>query len=200
MSADRARRRTITCACCAQTAAHRGRGYCVACYTRWVYHGRPADGPPAPGTVAPKPRAAADRFIPARCGHGHVLNSVNLRFTPSGVRYCRACRVDAERAYRERKFAARHDGHDVIPTRDGRRYCRTCNRGSADVDEIAVERASSGDARGIRLTPAEREAAVLHLRAYGYPYRLIAERVGCDLRTAWDICRRNGLTEQRGAA
>ncbi|SFD12959.1 hypothetical protein [Streptomyces aidingensis] len=197
MSADRARRRVITCACCGQTAAHRGRGYCVACYTRWVYHGRPASGPPAPGATPPKPRAAADLFIPARCRHGHVLGSANLRFTPAGVRYCRACRGDAERAYRERQFTDRHEGHDVIPTRDGRRYCRTCNRGDHDVDEIAVERAAGGDARGIRLTPAEREAAVLRLRAYGHPYWLIAERVGCALHTAWAICHRNGLTVSR---
>jgi hypothetical protein len=51
MSADRTRRRRITCSCCGQPGENRSRGWCVACYARWVYWGRPAEGPPLPGTV-----------------------------------------------------------------------------------------------------------------------------------------------------
>jgi hypothetical protein len=171
----------------------------VACYARWVYHGRPRGGAPKPGETPRKPPAKPDRFIPARCRHGHVLNAKNLRFRPDGVRYCRACRYVTEKTYHERQFTYRHDGHDVIPTVDGRRYCRTCNTGAHDVDEIAVERAAGGEPPA-RLSRAEREAAVIELRGYGYPYWLIAARVGCSLRTAWNICRRNGLTTPRMAA
>jgi hypothetical protein len=51
VSADRARRVRITCSCCGQPGENRGHGWCVACYARWVYWGRPAEGPPLPGTV-----------------------------------------------------------------------------------------------------------------------------------------------------
>lgn len=196
MSADRARRRTIVCDCCGQTAAHRGRGYCVACYTRWVYHGRPVGGPPKPGEQPRKPAAKRTRVIPAFCNHGHRLDDSNLRFTPDGVRYCRSCRYVIEKTYNERQFTSRHDGHDVIPTRDGRRYCRTCNRGDHDIDDIAIERTASGD-RPARVTAAELEAAVIQLRLYGLTYELIAARTGCSLRHAWAICRQNGLTKPR---
>lgn len=193
---DRTRRRIITCASCHEPGPHRGHGYCVTCYTRWVYHGRPAGGPPQPGTITPKPRAKATRVIPTHCAHGHRLNAANLRFTPAGVRYCRACRYVTEKTYTERQFTYRHEGHDVIPTRDGRRYCRTCNRGDHDIDEAAVERTASGD-RPDRVTAAELEAAVVQLRLYGLTYELIAARSGCSLRHAWWICERNGLTRPR---
>ncbi|MFJ8146596.1 hypothetical protein ACIQ6R_16215 [Streptomyces sp. NPDC096048] len=196
MSVDRARRRTIVCACCGKSAAHRGRGYCVACYTRWVYHGRPASGPPKPGEIEPKSRAKAARVIPAFCSHGHRLNAENLRFTKGGVRYCRACRYVTEKTYNEKQFTYRHDGHDVISTVDGRRYCRTCNRGDHDIDEMAVERTASGD-RPARVSAAELEAAVIQLRLYGLTYELISARTGCSLRHAWWICERNGLTKPR---
>lgn len=199
MTTDRARRRTIVCACCGETAAHRGRGYCVACYTRWVYHGRPAAGAPKPGTIPPKPRAKADRVIPAFCTHSHRLNAVNLRFRPDGVRYCRACQYVNEKTYNDKQFTYRHDGHDVIPTTDGRRYCRTCNRGDHDIDEIAIERTASGD-RPERVSAAELEAAVIQLRLRGLTYELIAARTGCSLKHAWWICERNGMTKSRKVA
>ncbi|MFE9391652.1 hypothetical protein [Streptomyces sp. NPDC006784] len=196
MSTDRARRRTITCNSCGQTAEHRGRGYCVTCYTRWVYHGRPASGPPNPGERPRKTPTKQHRPLPAFCNHGHRLDDSNLRFTPDGVRYCRACRYVTDKTYTERRFTKRHDSHDVIPTRDGRRYCRTCNRGDHDIDEMAVERAASGD-RPARVTPAELEAAVIQLRLYGLTYELISARTGCSLRQAWGICHRNGLSSPR---
>jgi hypothetical protein len=194
--ADRSRRRTIVCACCGETAAHRGRGYCVSCYARWVYHGRPAAGAPQPGETPRKPPAKPTRVIPAFCTHGHRLNKTNLRFTPDGVRYCRACRYVTEKTYNDRQFTHRHDGHDVIPTRDGRRYCRTCNRGDHDIDDMAIERTASGD-RPERVSAAELEAAVIQLRLHGMTYELIAERARCTLRHAWWICERNGLTTPR---
>ncbi|GFH34329.1 hypothetical protein [Streptomyces pacificus] len=193
---DRSRRRTIVCACCGQTAAHRGQGYCVACYTRWVYHGRPTSGAPKPGETPRKPPAKSTRVIPAFCQHGHRLAAKNLRFSPAGVRYCRACRYEAERAYADRQFAKRHKDHDVIPTIDGRRYCRTCNRGEHDIDDMAIDRTASGD-RPDRVTAAELEAAVIQLRLYGLTYELIAARTGCSLRHAWSICKDNGLTRPR---
>lgn len=196
---DRARRRTIVCACCGETAAHRGHGYCVACYTRWVYHGRPVGGPPKTGQTPRKPPAKRASVIPAFCAHGHRLNQKNLRFTPDGVRYCRACRYVTEKTYRNNLFQRRHDEHDVIPTLDGRRYCRTCNRGEHDVDEMVIERVVAGD-RPARVNAAELEAAVIQLRLHQYPYSLIAERAGCSLRHAWWICDRAGLTNPRKKA
>jgi hypothetical protein len=193
---DRSRRRTIVCACCGETAAHRGHGYCVACYTRWVYHGRPAAGPPKPGTTTPKPRQPRPRVIPETCQHGHTLDATNLRFDGRGARYCRACRYVNEKTYNDRQFTYKHDGHDVIPTVDGRRYCRTCNRGDHDIDEMAIERTASGD-RPQRVSPAELEAAVIQLRLHGLTYELIAARTKCTLRHAWWICERNGLTKPR---
>ena len=193
---DRSRRRLIACACCGTTAAHRGRGYCVACYNRWVYHGRPAEGPPKAGETTPRPRAPRPRIVPAFCTHGHRLNEQNLRFTPDGVRYCRACRYVIEKTYNEQQFTSRHAGHDVIPTRDGRRYCRTCNRGAHDIDDMAIERTASGD-RPARVSAAELEAAVIQLRLYGLTYELISARTGCSLRHAWHICRDAGLTRRR---
>lgn len=193
---DRARRKTVTCASCGETAAHHGCGYCVACYARWVYHGRPAGGPPKPGQTTPKPRTKPNRVIPAFCSHGHPLNTANLRYRPDGVRYCRACRYVNEETYREKQFTYRHDGHDVIPTIDGRRYCRTCNRGDHDIDEMAIERTASGD-RPERVRPAELEAAVIQLRLYGLTYELISQRTGCSLHHAWRICERHGLTKPR---
>lgn len=196
MTTDRQRRRAITCASCGNSGEHRGHGWCVTCYSRWVYHGRPASGPPRPGHTPRKPVAKRPQVIPAFCKHGHRLNAQNLRFTPQGVRYCRACRLAVEQTYRERQFTRRHDTHDVIPTTDGRRYCRTCNKGAHDIDEMAIERAASGD-RPARLTAAELEAAVLSLRLHGLTYELIAERTGCSLRHAGHICRAAGLTRKR---
>lgn len=197
--ADRSRRRLITCSSCGAVAAHRGCGYCTACYTRWVYHGRPAGGPPAAGATPPRPRAPRPRVVPETCKHGHPLDS-HLRFDSRGARICRACRYRVERGYRDRLFTARHDGHEVIPTRDGRRYCRTCNRGDVVADEMVIERVVSGD-RPARVTAAELEAAVIQLRLHRYPYSLIAERAGCSLRHAWWICDRAGLTSHyRGVA
>lgn len=193
---DRSRRRAIVCACCGNTAAHRGRGYCVACYARWVYHGRPATGAPKPGITPRKPPAKRDRIIPTHCGHGHRLNAENLRFRPDGVRYCRGCQYVTEKTYNEKQFTYRHDGHDVIPTVDGRRYCRTCNRGDHDIDEMAIERTASGD-RPERVNAAELEAAVIQLRLHGLTYELISQRTKCSLKHAWWICERNGLTQHR---
>ncbi|MEU5974369.1 hypothetical protein [Streptomyces sp. NPDC047315] len=196
MSADRSRRRTIVCAACQQTSVHRGHGWCVTCYQRWVYHGRPASGVPGVGATPRRPRRTRARAIPEYCARGHRLDAATLTFDTRGSRRCRACLAEADRAYRARQFAARHDGHDVIPTRDGRRYCRTCNRGAQDVDDVAVERTAAGDRPG-RVAPAELEAAVTQLRRYGLTYELIAERTGCSLRHAWEICRQAGLTKPR---
>jgi hypothetical protein len=193
---DRTRRRTIVCACCRETAAHRGHGYCVACYTRWIYHGRPEDGPPNPHATQAKPRQPRPRVIPATCKHGHTLDATNLRCDRRGARYCRACRYVTEMTYNEKQFTYRHNGHDVIPTTDGRRYCRTCNRGDHDIDEMAIERTAGGD-RPERVSAAELEAAVIQLRLHGLTYELISQRTKCTLRHAWWICQRNGLTKRR---
>lgn len=195
-STDRARRRTITCSGCGETAAHRGCGYCTTCYTRWVYHGRPAAGPPLPGATPRQAPVARPRTIPPNCLHGHRLDDTNLRFTPKGVRYCRACRHVIEKTYNEKQFIIRHNEHDVIPTKDGRRYCRTCNRGDHDIDAIVIERTAAGD-RPKRVNAAELEAAVIRLRLHQIPYSMISQRTGCTIRHAWWICQRNGLTKSR---
>lgn len=202
MSTDRARRRRIICKACHQPGEHRGHGWCFPCYSRWVARGRPESGPPAPYENLPE-REYKPRPIPAICRmKRHPLVGDNLIRTEDGGWRCRACREAnladaAERAaaaWRE-EYDRVHDGHDVRLYRDGRR-CLTCLRGDDDIDEIAVERAASGDPPSV-LTVAEREAAILQLRRYGLTYALIAERVGCSLRTAWEVCDRNGLTTHR---
>jgi DNA-binding NarL/FixJ family response regulator len=52
---------------------------------------------------------------------------------------------------------------------------------AAFIDEVAVERAAKGER--IRLTPAERQAAVAHLTRWGYSAAEIAERLGVTART-----------------
>jgi hypothetical protein len=198
MSADRARRPWIMCSCCRQPGAHRGHGWCVACYTRWVYWGRPADGPPLPGAAPRRARPRKPAAVPDRCRSGrHPLTGANLIMSGASWR-CRACQREAEARCRRRRFARRHDGHDVITTRDGRPYCRTCIRGDHDVDKIAVVRAVSGDPPG-RLSVAEREAAIVQLRAWGLTYDQIRQRTGCSLRTAFWTCKRLGTTTVAGA-
>lgn len=58
------KRRTTTCTSCGETGPHRGHGYCFTCYARWVYHGRPADGPPLPYSAPRKPRTEAKQRTP----------------------------------------------------------------------------------------------------------------------------------------
>ena len=127
------------------------------------------------------------RPVPERCHRGHPLDPTNLHYDSRGVRLCRSCRHDVERAYRNRRFTKRHGGHEVIPASDGRRYCRTCR--THDVDEIAVERAASGDPPA-RLNPAERAAAVLQLTDKHLTTEVIALRIGCHPRTVYAIRQR----------
>ncbi|GAA4221456.1 hypothetical protein FHR32_005095 [Streptosporangium album] len=204
MSADRAKRRKITCKACRQLGENRGHGWCIPCYGRWVYHGRPEGGPP-PATE-PVPPPYKPRPIPAVCRmKRHELVGDNLVRTAEGGWRCRACHEAGLATATERQSAARreqwdeiHAGHDVIVKRDNRRLCRTCVRGDADIDEIAIVRAERGDPPS-RLTIAEREAAITHLRSYNLAYRVIAERVGCSLRTAWIVCNRLGVTDPASA-
>lgn len=203
MSVDRARRRKITCKACRKPGENRGKGWCVACYSRWVARGRPESGPPAPYENLPE-REYKPQPIPELCRmKRHALAGDNLVVLEGGGWRCRAC-FEANRAAAAQREAAAwrekydelHDEHDVIVKRDGRRFCRTCARGDLDIDEIAVERAESGDPPS-HLTIAEREQAILHLRGYRLTYESIAERVGCSLRTAWKVCDRYGLTTPR---
>lgn len=198
MTSDRARRRLVVCACCGSKSAHRGHGWCVACYTRWVYWGRPPEGPPLPGVTAPRRTARQPRALPERCRSGrHPLAGANL-ITDGLTWRCRACQQDAGTRYRRRRFARRHDGHDVITTRDGRPYCRTCVRGDLDIDDIAVERAVDGQPAG-PLRIAERELAVAQLRAWGLTYDQIARRIGGSLGGTFATCKRLGTTTPAAA-
>jgi len=201
VSVDRAQRRKITCKACKQPGENRGYGWCIPCYSRWVARGRPQEGPPAPYENLPE-REHKLRSIPATCRMDrHPLKGDSLIRTADGGWRCRACQEHNKSAAAERAAAAWrtqwdeiHSGHDVVIRRDGRRACRTCIRGDADIDEIAIVRAEGGDPPS-RLTIAEREAAILHLRSYGLTYELIAQRVGCSLRTAWWACSRLNATE-----
>lgn len=38
--------RTVICSACGKQSLHKSRGWCSACYKRWLAHGRPDDGPP----------------------------------------------------------------------------------------------------------------------------------------------------------
>lgn len=203
MSVDRARRKAIVCKACYLPGENRGYGWCVACYTRWVARGRPEGGPPAPYEDV-RERVCKPQPIPEMCRFKrHQLVGDNLIVTEDDGWRCRACFEANRAAAAEREAAAwraewdtLHAGHDVILKRDARWFCRSCYRGDLDIDEIAVERAESGDPPS-RLTIAEREAAILHLRGYRLTYELIAARVGCTLRTAWKVCNRYGLTTPR---
>jgi hypothetical protein len=136
--------------------------------------------------------------IPARCRSGrHALTGGNLLISGNSWA-CRACCQASEARYRRRRFARRHNGHDITATRDGRPYCRTCARGGHLVDEIAVERAVRGDPPQ-RLSIAERELAVIQLSAWGLTYAAISQRTGCSLRTAYAICKRLGAAQATGA-
>lgn len=198
---DRSRRRRIICKACHQPGEHRGHGWCVPCYRRWAARGRPESGPPAPYEDLPE-REYKPRPIPEMCRmKRHRLEGDNLILLDGGGWRCRACHeanraaaAEREAAEWRRQWDEIHDGHDVVSRRDGRRACRTCIRGDADIDEAAVERAEGGDPPS-RLTIAEREAAIVHLRSYGLTYALIAERVGCTLRTAWWTCARLNTTK-----
>jgi hypothetical protein len=194
---DRARRRKVTCASCGLWEPNRGHGYCVACYSRWVYWGSPEGGPPPAGATAPRPTVRQPVALPEACVHGHLW-ATNLTHDNRGARRCLTCKRENDARSKRRRFARRHGDHDVITTSDGRPYCRTCVRGDHDIDEIAVVRAARGDAPE-RLRIAEREAAIVQLRGYGYSYRLIGERVGCTLRTAWYTCDRLGVTTPANA-
>jgi len=103
------------------------------------------------------------------CRHGHPYDQANTYWW-RGRRYCRACTRAASRAYR-----ARHGR-----TRWARR---------SGPDWAAIERAVMGDPPA-RLTPREREAAVLRLRRRGLTAEAIAERVLCTPRTVWRIAAR----------
>jgi hypothetical protein len=185
MSADRTRRRTIICKCCSVQGAHRGHGWCVACYARWIYHGRPASGPPKPGTAPRRPNSTKGRKIRDLCINGHSRAELD---PGQGCPDCgrdRSARHQADRTAQARDvFTIEHAGHEIGTKVTGAFYCRTCLRGEHTVDEIAVERAISGDPP-TRLSPAERDAAVLYLRNHRLLYRAIAERVGCSTGTAW---------------
>lgn len=41
-------RRIITCPSCGERKPHQCKGWCNACYRRWMRAGRPEDGPPPP--------------------------------------------------------------------------------------------------------------------------------------------------------
>ncbi|MFB6776545.1 helix-turn-helix domain-containing protein [Streptomyces sp. NPDC056352] len=95
------------------------------------------------------------------CRHGHPFNTDNEAFNTAGHRYCRAC-------MRNRQRGRRRTWTPVIP------------------DEVAIERAISGDAPE-RLTPRERAQAVLVLRARRISVEQVAEHVRCTPRTVWRI-------------
>lgn len=76
---------------------------------------------------------------------------------------------------------------------NGRMYCVACDRArgrravghrSVEPDEVAIERAVSGDAPE-RLTPGERAAAVRRLDRRGLSAAEIAERVRCSRRNVY---------------
>ncbi|GHH29989.1 hypothetical protein Srubr_02090 [Streptomyces rubradiris] len=86
---SRKRRRIITCDACGKRREHGGHGWCRTCLTRWVYHGRPADGPPP-------------ALSPAPCG----TDGAYQRHLRKGEEPCQACR-DAHAA-KQRSYTRRH--------------------------------------------------------------------------------------------
>jgi DNA-binding NarL/FixJ family response regulator len=91
------------------------------------------------------------------CRHGHPFPE-NRAFYPNGWLYCVAC----SRARRRRSAGYR----------------------AVEPDEMAIERAVSGDAPE-RLTPRERAAAVRQLDRRGLSAAEIAERVRCSERNVY---------------
>lgn len=122
------------------------------------------------------------------CRHGHPRTPDTTRRDGRGNRYCVPCRRASCRESWRRRWDRRHKDHTTTRTRDGRRQCLTCLH-TWSMDHAAVARAIAGDPPP-RLTPAEREAAVLQLRDTGLPGVVVAQRVGCTDRTVWRILRR----------
>ena len=102
--------------------------------------------------------------------------------------------------------ACRH-GHPFPENvaRDGKGwlYCRECNRTRvrasqqyvpAEPDAVAIDRAVAGDPPE-RLTPRERQAAVLQLTRQQLPASVIAERVGCSRRTVHRLRNKAGFAK-----
>lgn len=46
----------IRCACCDRLGPHKAHGWISACYRRWLDHGKPPGGPPAPYQHHQQPR------------------------------------------------------------------------------------------------------------------------------------------------
>ncbi|HEX6359487.1 hypothetical protein [Actinophytocola sp.] len=190
MSADRDRRRTIRCACCGTEGQHRGYGWIIPCYARWVYHGRPEGGPPPVGATPRKPNAFRGRKRVDVCVRNHSREGL----APGAA--CPECATEhsrrhevARRQARRAAFFDRHVGHDTGERSNGIVFCRTCRRGDISVDKDAVRRVLDGDPPG-RLSVAERELVVVELRRRGLTYQEIGDRFGCSPGAAWRIASR----------
>lgn len=90
--ADEGRRRVTTCASCGKTRAHRAHGWCSPCYRRWLRHGKPAIGVPAP--VGYRCPAGQDEI-----DHAAVFRAITNDQVPP---LTRAERREAVRALRRR--------------------------------------------------------------------------------------------------
>lgn len=117
------RTRVKPCAACGETKTIRARGWCSACYSRWLAHGKPESGPP--------PR----RVIPCGTPQGYD------RHVRQGERSCAPCRR-AHAAVERQRYGGRkvplapcgteagyqrhvHHGEEPCdPCRDARNACQ----------------------------------------------------------------------------
>lgn len=105
------------------------------------------------------------------CRHGHPFPENATRAYDGWLR-CTACARERERTYAAAAY---------VPVQPD------------EPDEIAIERAVCGEPPA-RLTSRERAAAVRALAARRHPAPVIADRVGCHVRTVYRIKQQQGVT------
>ncbi|MEU4229551.1 hypothetical protein AB0F17_35085 [Nonomuraea sp. NPDC026600] len=118
------------CAACDATVEKIVKGYCTLCYSRWLYYGRPAGGPPPKDQPRP---ARPPKAIPARCKKDlHDLTFGTVIILATGAWRCRACH-NATRA--RWLFNSRHRSHQVIEMPEGHLACFTCSTPDAPAQQ-----------------------------------------------------------------
>lgn len=191
-----ASRPAITCSSCGRERPHKAYGRCSRCDHRWRYFGRPADGPPPPGQGLP-PQGSVAHTCPSPACAGCDLNRAWAEHLAFKEHYRPQWRAAQARRAAQRR-AERHAGHTMAIGSRGP-FCLSCRRGETSLDEMAVERAVIGQPPP-RMSPAEREAAVIRLRlSTDLPYTQIAEHAGCTQRTVIRICKTNNLLRSHRA-
>ncbi|MEX5635756.1 hypothetical protein [Parafrankia sp. FMc2] len=130
------------------------------------------------------------------CGRGHAY-AEHAYVDQAGRHCCRECRRQRERSTQRTReeYLAEHAGHELRTRSTGVVFCLSCWRGEHDIDQIAVERAVSGNPPACMST-AERGAAIDRLLAAGLSQLATARRLHISDRT---VARRAAVLRQEAA-